>query len=108
MAACGQIGRNCGAFAPYFFKIGRNCGAFAPYFFGFFPCLLTQGVEADETVFKGVQIMHITLVLAGFSHCRWLYHTNGEGVAPLFSYVFFTSSEKWLTPVIARNYYSRT
>ena len=46
--------------------------------------------------------MHITLGLADFSHYRWLYHANGEGVAPLFSYLFFTSSEKWLTPVIAR------
>jgi hypothetical protein len=26
----------------------------------------------------------------------------GEGVLPLCSYVFFPSSEKWLTPVIAR------
>jgi hypothetical protein len=105
VAACGQIGRNCGAFAPYFFKIGCNCGAFAPYFLVF---SLSLPVEAAEAVFKGVQIMHITLGLADFSHCMWLYHANGEGVAPLFSYVFFTSSEKWLTPVIARNYYSRT
>src|SRR6266446_560999 len=50
-SAC-KIGRNCGAFAPYFFcflacslqsitqnsiehRIGCNCGAFAPYFFYF-------------------------------------------------------------------------
>ena len=26
----------------------------------------------------------------------------GAGGTPLFSYVFFTSSEKWLTPIIAR------
>ena len=104
MAACGQI--------------GCNCGAFAPYFFGFFPCLLTPGVEADKMVFKGVQIMHITLILdpkgdrKGFAPTideqsdRW--HLSvlptiavcgctthmGAGGPPLFSYVFFPSSEK--------------
>jgi hypothetical protein len=57
VAACGQIWCRCGAFAPYFFKIGCNCGAFAPHFFGF---SLSLPVEA---VFKGVQIVHITLGL---------------------------------------------
>jgi len=35
-------------------------------FLGVFPllCLLTPGVEPDETVFKGVQILQITLGLA--------------------------------------------
>src|SRR5216683_2168103 len=35
-------------------------------FLGVFPllCLLTPGVEPDETVFKGVQILHITLGFA--------------------------------------------
>jgi hypothetical protein len=46
---------------------------------------LSLPIEAAEAVFKGVQIMHITLGLADFSHYRWLYHANGEGVAPLFS-----------------------
>ena len=52
-AACGQIGCNCGAFAPYFLGF--------PFF-----CLLTPGVEPAETVFKGVKIVQITLGLAGF------------------------------------------
>src|SRR5258707_9275846 len=44
-----RIARNCGAFAPYFFKIGCNCGAFAPYFFAFWlACALNQmGSLAD-------------------------------------------------------------
>ena len=33
--------------------------------------------------------------------CGGIAHM-GEGVLPLCSYVFFPSSEKWLTPVIAR------
>ncbi len=84
----------CGCLRPDRAQLWRIC----TIFFAFFPCLLTPGVDADETVFKGVQIMHITLGLADFSHCRWVYHANGEGAAPLFSYLFFTSSEKWLTP----------
>ncbi len=41
--ACGQIGRNCGAFAPYFFDFSLS--------------------SPVETVFKGVQFVHITLSL---------------------------------------------
>jgi hypothetical protein len=51
VAACGQIGCNCGAFAPYFLGF--------PLFFA----RLTPGVEGAETAFKGVQI---TLGLADF------------------------------------------
>ena len=52
-AACGQI--------------WCNCGAFAPYFFGFFLSLpVDAGVEPAEVVFKGVQIVQLTLTLAGF------------------------------------------
>jgi len=45
VAACGQIGCNCGAFAPYFFGFSRS-------------------------LFKGVKIMEITLNLTGLSHCK--------------------------------------
>jgi hypothetical protein len=48
-------------------RIGCNCGAFAPYFFGFFLSLpVDAGVEPAEMVFKGVQIVQLTLTLAGF------------------------------------------
>src|SRR5712692_10475824 len=91
--ACGQIGRNCGAFAPYFFDFSLS--------------------SPVETVFKGVQFVHITLSLDPKGD-RWhlsvlptiavfgcITHM-GEGVLPLCSYAFFPSPEKWLTPIIAR------
>jgi hypothetical protein len=104
-AACGQI--------------GCNCGAFAPYFFGFSLFLLV------EVVFKGVQIVHIMLSLDPKGDRKGRpYHRRtgdrwhlsalpiiavyggtthrGEGGKSLCSYVFFPSSEKWLTPIIAR------
>jgi len=45
-------------------QLWRICSVF----FWVFPflCLLTPGVEADETMFKGVQIVQFTLTLAGF------------------------------------------
>ena len=86
VAACGQIGCNCGAFAPYFFKIGRNCGAFAPYFFGF---SFSLPVEA---VFKGVQSMQITLTFVYLNRCMGLYHAHESGryTAPLLCILFLT------------------
>src|SRR6266851_7072146 len=92
-----EIWCNCGAFAPYFFgfspcslqsitqksiehRIGCNCGAFAPYFFGFFLSLpVDAGVEPAETVFKGVELMHITLNSPGLQRCMWLFHVHGSG-----------------------------
>src|SRR5215469_122856 len=54
-------------------QIGRNCGAFAPYIFWIFSflCLLRPGVEPDERVFKGVQCVHFTLGFVCIYDCRW-------------------------------------
>src|SRR5260370_10548255 len=54
-------------------QIGCNCGAFAPYFLGF---SLSLPVEA---VFKGVQIVHIMLSFMCIYSCRWLAHAHGRG-----------------------------
>ena len=53
-----------GGLRPDMVQLWRICTVF----FWVFPflCLLTPGVEADETVFKGVQIVQFTLTLAGF------------------------------------------
>ena len=50
-------------------------------FWGVFPllCLLTPGVEPDETVFKGVQMLPITLGFACLSHCLSVYHAHWSG-----------------------------
>ena len=62
-------------------QIGCRCGACAPYFLGVFPllCLLTPSVEADEAVFKGVQMLPITLGFACLSHCLSVYHAHWSG-----------------------------
>jgi len=53
-----------GGLRPDMVQLWRICSVF----FWVFPflCLLTPGVEADETMFKGVQIVQFTLTLAGF------------------------------------------
>jgi hypothetical protein len=52
----------CGGLRPDSVQLWCICAVF----FGFFPflTLLRPGVEADETVFKGVQFVQITLNLA--------------------------------------------
>ena len=97
-----QLWRVCAVFFQNSAQLWRICAVF----FGF---SLSLPVEA---VFKGVQIVHIVLSLDPKGD-RW--HLSvlptiavfgdtthmGEEVLPLCSYVFFLSSEKWLTPVIA-------
>ena len=53
-------------------------------FFGVFPlfCLLTPGVEADEAVFKGVQILHIPLVERAVSTAGRCTTRIGAGGTP--------------------------
>src|SRR5260370_10421315 len=54
-------------------QIGCNCGAFAPYFLGF---SLSLPVEA---VFKGVQIVHVMLSLMCVYSGRWVDDADGRG-----------------------------
>jgi len=75
---CKKIPRNCGAFAPYFFRflacslhritqksiehrIACNCGAFAPYFFCF-PFLPWK--SDDEMSFNKFILISLALHLA--------------------------------------------
>jgi hypothetical protein len=96
MSACGclrpdreQLWRICAVFFGFFgllvaknyTKIDRTSNReqlwrICAVFFGFFPCLLTPGVDADETMFKGVQIMHITLGLADFRATAGTYPSH--------------------------------
>jgi hypothetical protein len=70
-------------------QLWRICAVF----FGFFLSLpVDAGVEPAETVFKGVELMHITLSLAAFTTaCRCVPHyVRGSSPAPLLGILFLT------------------
>ena len=97
-----QLWRVCTVFFQNRVQLWRICTVF--FWFS-----LSLPVEA---VFKGVQFVHIMLgldpkgdrwhlsALPTIAVCGGTAHM-GEGGTPLFSYIFFPNSEKWLTPVIA-------
>ena len=64
-------------------------------------CLLRPGVEPTETIFKGAQIVHFTLGLAGFYHYMRWYHVRGSGCSPALS-LLYSSSEvpEWMTFIL--------